>query len=101
MSFNLFDDMGRPLWQKDGKCNSVEYTPDLFFPDRGASTAGAKAVCAGCPVKQQCLEYALMNGEKFGIWGGESERDRRKIKKRLNQRSPGWRKRLKEHYGLK
>lgn len=48
---------------------------------RDASTEEAKAVCAGCAVREQCLEFALTNGEKFGIWGGLSERERRRIRR--------------------
>jgi WhiB family redox-sensing transcriptional regulator len=55
--------------------------PDLFFPERGASTREAKEVCKGCVVKTDCLEYALDNGEKFGIWGGMSERERRRLRR--------------------
>ena len=55
--------------------------PDLFFPERGASTKEAKEVCRGCVVREDCLEYALQNGEKFGIWGGMSERERRRIRR--------------------
>jgi WhiB family redox-sensing transcriptional regulator len=49
----------------------------LFFPERGASTREAKAVCAGCPVRVECLDYALGNSIKYGIWGGLSEHQRR------------------------
>ncbi len=66
-------------WQAYANCLGVD--PDLFFPERGASTREAKAVCEGCVVREECLEYALSNGEKFGIWGGMSERERRKIRK--------------------
>lgn len=55
-------------WQDQANCLGVD--PDLFFPERGASTREAKEVCRGCVVKNDCLEYALDNGEKFGIWGG-------------------------------
>ena len=55
--------------------------PDLFFPERGASTREAKEVCRACVVRQECLEYALANGEKFGIWGGMSERERRRVRR--------------------
>ena len=55
--------------------------PDLFFPERGASTREAKEVCRGCVVREDCLEYALANGEKFGIWGGLSERERRRLRR--------------------
>lgn len=66
-------------WQKDALCRGVD--PDLFFPERGASTREAKAVCHQCPVQALCLEYALQGGEKFGIWGGKSERERRRIRR--------------------
>ena len=54
-------------WQTKANCMGVD--PDLFFPERGASTREAKEVCRGCVVREDCLEYALANGEKFGIWG--------------------------------
>src|SRR6478735_3198813 len=66
-------------WQEQANCLGVD--PDLFFPERGASTKEAKAVCRGCQVREDCLEYALANGEKFGIWGGLSERERRRIRR--------------------
>jgi WhiB family transcriptional regulator, redox-sensing transcriptional regulator len=66
-------------WQERANCLGVD--PDLFFPERGASTKEAKAVCRGCEVRADCLEYALSNGEKFGIWGGLSERERRRVRR--------------------
>lgn len=66
-------------WQMFANCLGVD--PDLFFPERGASTKEAKSVCQGCVVREDCLEYALANGEKFGIWGGLSERERRRIRR--------------------
>ncbi len=66
-------------WQDHANCLGVD--PDLFFPERGASTREAKEVCRGCVVREDCLEYALANGEKFGIWGGLSERERRRIRR--------------------
>ena len=66
-------------WQDYANCLGVD--PDLFFPERGASTREAKEVCKGCVVREDCLEYALANGEKFGIWGGLSERERRRIRR--------------------
>src|SRR5499427_8098019 len=70
-------------WQDLANCLGVD--PDLFFPERGASTREAKEVCRGCVVRQECLEYALANGEKFGIWGGLSERERRRIRRQRAQ----------------
>ena len=66
-------------WQRQANCMGVD--PDLFFPERGASTREAKEVCRGCVVREDCLEYALANGEKFGIWGGMSERERRRVRR--------------------
>jgi WhiB family redox-sensing transcriptional regulator len=66
-------------WKDSSNCLGVD--PDLFFPERGASTREAKEVCRGCIVQEDCLEYALANGEKFGIWGGMSERERRRIRR--------------------
>ena len=66
-------------WQSKANCMGVD--PDLFFPERGASTKEAKEVCKGCVVQQECLEFALSNSEKFGIWGGMSERERRRVRR--------------------
>ena len=73
------DPGGSESWQLYANCLGVD--PDLFFPERGASTREAKQVCQGCVVREECLEYALANGEKFGIWGGLSERERRRIRR--------------------
>jgi WhiB family redox-sensing transcriptional regulator len=73
------DEVDEASWQMEANCLGVD--PDLFFPERGASTKEAKAVCRGCIVREDCLEYALANGEKFGIWGGLSERERRRIRR--------------------
>ena len=67
-------------WQERALC--AETDPEAFFPEKGGSTREAKKICTGCEVKAQCLEYALANDERFGIWGGLSERERRKLKKR-------------------
>lgn len=72
-------------WQDQANCLGVD--PDLFFPERGASTREAKEVCKGCIVRGECLEYALANGEKFGIWGGLSERERRRLRRQRAQDS--------------
>lgn len=72
-------DLEERRWQARANCLGVD--PDLFFPERGASTREAKGVCAGCEVRVECLEYALRNSEKFGIWGGMSERERRRIRR--------------------
>ena len=70
---------GERRWQERANCLGVD--PDLFFPERGASTREAKAVCGSCEVRPECLEYALDHAEKFGIWGGLSERERRRLRR--------------------
>ncbi|GGB38996.1 hypothetical protein GCM10011492_32210 [Flexivirga endophytica] len=67
-------------WQERALCAQTD--PEAFFPEKGGSTREAKKVCIGCDVKAECLEYALAHDERFGIWGGLSERERRKLKKR-------------------
>lgn len=66
-------------WMDQAACSGAD--PDLFFPERGDPTAEAKAVCRACPVRQQCLDHALANREKFGVWGGMSERERRRLRR--------------------
>lgn len=66
-------------WAAEAKC--LEADPETFFPEKGGSTREAKRICARCTVRSECLEYALENDERFGIWGGLSERERRKLKR--------------------
>lgn len=73
------DDHRDRVWQDQANCLGVD--PELFFPERGQSTKEPKAVCGGCEVRMECLEFALQHGEKFGIWGGMSERERRRIRR--------------------
>ncbi len=74
------DDDGELSWQGDALCAQTD--PEAFFPEKGGSTRDAKKVCGSCMVKSECLEYALGNDERFGIWGGLSERERRRLRKR-------------------
>ncbi len=69
-------------WIKQAACRGVD--ADLFFPARGESTRAARQVCQDCPVRLQCLEYSLANKEVHGIWGGLSERERRRIRSQRN-----------------
>ena len=68
-------------WQERALCAQTD--PEAFFPEKGGSTREAKKVCTGCEVRGECLEYALAHDERFGIWGGLSERERRKLKRRV------------------
>ena len=71
------DDQG---WQESALC--AETDPEAFFPEKGGSTREAKKICTGCEVRAECLEFALANDERFGIWGGLSERERRRLRRR-------------------
>ena len=72
-------DEGVLSWQDRALCAQTD--PEAFFPEKGGSTREAKRVCMTCEVRSECLEYALANDERFGIWGGLSERERRKLKR--------------------
>lgn len=70
-----------PVWFDDANCLGTD--PEAFFPEKGGSTRQAKAVCGRCDVAAECLDWALDSDERFGIFGGLSERERRRIKKAL------------------
>lgn len=72
-------DHARYDWRDFGAC--VGHVEITWFPARGESTRAAKAICASCPVRDVCREVALARGEKFGIWGGLSERQRRRLRR--------------------
>ncbi len=67
-------------WMQKGKCR--ELPPETFFPSDGVGVEIARRICADCPVKESCLEYALYNRIEHGVWGGASERERRRIARR-------------------
>jgi WhiB family transcriptional regulator, redox-sensing transcriptional regulator len=80
-AFLGFPGLGEPQrWQERALCAQVD--PELFFPEKGGSTRDAKNICAQCEVRDECLGDALENDERFGIWGGMSERERRRLKQR-------------------
>jgi WhiB family redox-sensing transcriptional regulator len=77
-----YDDSQETLedqWQERALCAQTD--PEAFFPEKGGSTREAKRICLGCEVRDECLDYALAHDERFGIWGGLSERERRRIKR--------------------
>ncbi len=78
-SWHLLDGIEQPDWQERALCAQTD--PEAFFPEKGGSTREAKRICAGCEVRAECLEYALAFDERFGIWGGLSERERRRLKR--------------------
>ena len=83
----LADIFGLPeeaSWQERALCSQTD--PEAFFPEKGGSTREAKRICTGCEVSSECLEYALEHDERFGIWGGLSERERRRLKRAPSDR---------------
>ncbi|HEY4004745.1 MAG TPA: WhiB family transcriptional regulator [Pseudonocardia sp.] len=76
---DALDEVEHQEWQDRALC--AETDPEAFFPEKGGSTREAKRICSGCEVRSQCLEYALAHDERFGIWGGLSERERRRLKR--------------------
>lgn len=73
---------GEEHWSLHAVC--AETDPDVFYPDNGESATEAKRICARCPVNAPCLEWALANNERFGVWGGASERERRRMARTRN-----------------
>lgn len=72
------DPINGDAWMDHANCLGMD--PDMFFPVRGGDTKPARRICASCPVRDTCLEYALQSPGLVGIWGGTSERDRQKIR---------------------
>jgi WhiB family transcriptional regulator, redox-sensing transcriptional regulator len=78
-AFDLASATEDDQWQERALCAQTD--PEAFFPEKGGSTREAKRICLGCEVRDACLEYALAHDERFGIWGGLSERERRRLKR--------------------
>ncbi len=68
----------QPDWYERALCAQTD--PEAFFPEKGGSSREAKRICVGCEVRAECLRYAIDNEERFGIWGGMSERERRRLR---------------------
>jgi WhiB family redox-sensing transcriptional regulator len=66
-------------WMKQANCVGAD--PALFFPERGAPSSPANAICMACPVRVECLDFALSINERQGIWGGTSENERRVLRR--------------------
>lgn len=82
--YDLLEQPGQP-WRQQAACRGSD--PNVFFPGTGESTRPAQEICATCPVRAECLAYALKSGEKFGIFGGLSERQRRKLRRDERKRA--------------
>lgn len=65
------------IWRELGACKGLD--PSIFYPDDDSEANDAKAVCTSCGVRVACLEYALQSREKQGVWGGATERERRRM----------------------
>lgn len=86
-SVNICEEGGSSLldWQTKAKCKGK--SASVFYPQRGVPSASAVAMCRSCEVRVECLEYAISNNEEFGIWGGLSERERRKLQRDRSYRA--------------
>ena len=73
----------RPDWMLKAACRGSD--PSLWIIERGDSAVEAKSICATCPVIDECLNYALANNERLGVWGGTCERERRRIRSRMRK----------------
>lgn len=70
-------------WQEYGLCRQTD--PEIYFPEKGGSTRAAKRLCLDCTVRAECLAAALEADERFGVWGGASERERRKMQRQIEE----------------
>jgi WhiB family redox-sensing transcriptional regulator len=70
-------------WRNRAACAGVASQDDLFFPRQGEITEPGKAICRGCAVRAECLDFAMINDEHYGIWGGLSRRERVRLRKRV------------------
>lgn len=68
-------------WQELAACRGCPNPDSIFFPEQGGSTREARRICCTCPVRMQCLDFALTHDERFGVWGGLPEKERRKAKR--------------------
>ena len=70
-------------WRLDAACRDLDTA--IFFPETEEAVAAAKAVCAACPVREACLEFALITRQDDGVWGGLEENERRRVRRRRQE----------------
>lgn len=70
-------------WRLDAACRDLDTA--VFFPDTDEAVAVAKAVCATCPVREACLQFALVTRQDDGVWGGLDENERRRLRRRRQE----------------
>lgn len=69
-----------PIWDPAALCNQTD--PEAFYPDKGDSPKDAKRVCNNCEISPKCLAWALLTNQQFGVWGGLTAIQRRKLKRK-------------------
>lgn len=84
-------------WAKDAQCLGIDV--EVMFPEDSIGLANAKRICLGCPVTKECLDWAVTNGEAYGVWGGRGEIERRNLRERLRRGRKESRGPLAEGYG--
>lgn len=70
-------------WRKGAACRDLDTA--IFFPETDEAVAVAKAICAGCPVREACLDFALITRQDDGVWGGMDENERRRVRRRRQE----------------
>lgn len=70
-------------WKADAACRDLDIS--IFFPDSESASGPALEVCAGCPVREQCLDFALRTRQNDGVWGGHTETDRRRLRRKMGR----------------
>ncbi len=70
-------------WRQDAACRDLDTS--IFFPETDDEAAAALAVCAACPVREACLEFALVTRQDDGVWGGMTETDRKRLRRRRQE----------------
>ena len=73
------------LWNADARCADTD--PEIFFPSADSPATEARAICWNCPVRDDCLAYALDADEEYGIWGGLDPRERQNLRRRQGTRN--------------
>lgn len=76
---SISEALAPPAFVQDAVCSQTD--PELFFPEKGGSTKDAKSVCLACPVRVRCLTWAMQTDQRFGVWGGLSEKERTRLRR--------------------
>jgi WhiB family redox-sensing transcriptional regulator len=72
-------------WRQEAACRGLD--TNVFFPVTDEEAEEAKAVCAACPVREECLEFALLTRQEDGVWGGLTEVERRRLRRRRREQA--------------